>query len=63
MTDNWDEISKLDELYEQAKDRMGDFQFDGDDWDFIFAINQEKHYNWLLTATREEICKWIDAGK
>ncbi|CAK0770284.1 hypothetical protein CCP3SC15_400021 [Gammaproteobacteria bacterium] len=56
---------ELDELQEKANDRMGDFQFSGDDWDFIFYDwpNYEEHLRWLLTATREEICKWINAGK
>ena len=52
--------TKLD----QAQTRMVKLGFWGYKWDFIFADwdNQTDHYEWLLTATQDEIISWGNAA-
>lgn len=46
--------------YDQAFARMSDLGFTDTQMDFIFADwpNAEEHYDWLLTASRDEIADW-----
>ena len=48
-------------LYELARERMIEMQFSGEEMEFIFSDWPEgdEHYQWLLTANREEISEWI----
>ena len=46
--------------YDQAYARMSEFEFTDEQMDFIFADwpNGDEHYDWLLTASRDEIEEW-----
>lgn len=54
----------MDEQYKAAYYRMKDLDFSANEMDFIFADwpNWDEHLDWLMTATREEIQDWIEAG-
>jgi CO dehydrogenase/acetyl-CoA synthase epsilon subunit len=51
--------------FEKAYARMNEFEFNEEDQDFIFSdwSNMNEHIQWLLTATRDEIAKWIKDGQ
>lgn len=48
----------------KAQERMEEFGFNDMQFDFIFSDwpNWEEHLDWLLTASREEIVSWGEAG-
>ena len=48
--------------YEQAYERMSEMKFNDLEMEFIFAdwANQDEHFDWLMTASRDEISSWID---
>ena len=54
-------MSRLDDKYSQAYDRMVDMGFNNRDLEFIFADwnNWSEHLDWLLTANKTEINEWI----
>lgn len=54
-----------DEKYRAAHSRIGELAFSEEDQEFVFLdrLNWDEHINWLLIASRDEIRKWIDAGK
>lgn len=50
--------------YDQARARMSEFEFTDEQMDFIFAdwSEGEEHYDWLLTASKDEIEGWGEAA-
>lgn len=59
------EIAMNKTLYERAYDRVENMGFSSKEMDFIFSDWPEgdKHYKWLLEASRKEIQSWVDAGR
>lgn len=53
------------EMVDRAHERMSELGFTAEQQEFIFADWPEgdEHLSWLLTASREEIADWIEAGK
>ena len=52
-------------LEERARERVDELGFTETQKEFIFADWPEgiEHYSWLLTATRDEIVAWGEAGE
>ena len=63
IEENPEQFSEL--IAQYAKSRVDEMNFSDKERDFIFSDWQEgdTHMTWLLTATRDEIQSWIDAGK
>jgi len=55
----------MSDKFEKAKTRIKAMDFTETEKDFIFAdwSNWDEHLNWLLTASREEIVSWGEAGE
>jgi hypothetical protein len=56
---------QLDQMYQDALNRMNELEFTEQQQEFIFADWPEwgEHLAWLLTATKKGIEDWIEAGK
>ncbi len=52
-------------MEEKAHDRIDELGFTDAEQEFIFAdwSNWDEHIAWLLTASRDEIADWIEAGR
>jgi len=52
-------------LEERARERVDELGFTETQKEFIFADWPEgdEHFIWLLTATRDEIESWVEAGE
>lgn len=50
--------------HDQARARMSELEFTDEQMDFIFAdwTEDEEHYDWLLTASKDEITSWGEAA-
>lgn len=58
-------IASMDTLEDKARNRISDMGFTKQQLEYIFTDWPEgdDHLEWLLTATRDEIVSWGDAGE